>query len=187
MNRRPKQGAEGAFPARDATGGEAGRTRLAGVRFALLLSLGTLAGCGWHLKGTAPLPPALAATYLQSADRHSDFDRALRRTLEASGSRLVNGPREATAIVRVRRDATGRRVLSVSARNTPQEYEVFYTVEYSVEVGGQEVIPLQTLELVNDYSYDETALLAKEREEAGLRSALARDLAGLVVRRLGSL
>jgi len=146
-----------------------------------------LAGCGWQLKGTEPLPPAMAATYVESPDLHSEFDRALRRTLVASGSRLVSSRGDATAVIRVRKDETGRRVLSVSARNTPQEYEVFYTVEYSVEVGGQEVIPAQTLELVNDYSYDETALLAKEREEAGLRTALARDLAGLVVRRLGSL
>lgn len=157
------------------------------IRSSLVLSLLVASGCGWHLKGSEPLPAALTATYLQSADRHSEFDQALRRTLVASGSRLVDAPADATAVVRVRRDATGRRVLSVSSRNTPQEYEVFYVVEYSVEVGGQEAIPVQTLELVNDYSYDETALLAKEREEAGLRAALARDLAGLVVRRLSSL
>ena len=78
-------------------------------------------------------------------------------------------------------------MLAVSARNPPQEYEVYYSVEYSVEVGGKEVIPVQTLELVNDFSYNEAALLAKEREEAGLRAALATDLAGLVLRRLASL
>lgn len=176
-----------AISARRLRGRDLAEAAFVAARSALLLSVLAIAGCGWQLKGTEPLPPALAATYLQSADPHSDFDRALRRTLAASGSRLVNAPADATAVVRVHRDAAGRRVLSVSARNTPQEYEVFYTVEYSVEVGGQEVIPTQTLELVNDYSFDETALLAKEREEAGLRAALARDLAGLVVRRLGSL
>ena len=38
------------------------------------------------------------------------------------------------------RDRSGRRVLSVSARNTPQEYEIFYEVEYSVDRGGKEVL-----------------------------------------------
>jgi len=129
----------------------------------------------------------MSATYLESSDQHSDFDRALRRSLTASGARLVAAPSQASTVLRIRKDLSGRRVLSVSARNTPQEYEVFYTVEYSVEVDGKETIPVQTLELVNDYSYDEAALLAKEREEAGLRAALARDLAGLVLRRLSSL
>lgn len=146
-----------------------------------------LSGCGWHLRGSEPLPASMSATYLESADLHSDFDRALRRTLGAAGARLVSGKADAGVVLRIRKDTSGRRVLAVSARNTPQEYEVYYAIEYSVEVGGKEVIPVQTLELVNDFSYNEAALLAKEREEAGLRAALARDLAGLVLRRLASL
>ncbi len=154
---------------------------------ACIVTMAALSGCGWQLKGSEPLPAAMATTYLDSADLHSDFDRALRQSLAAAGAHLVPLPADATTVLKVRKDTSGRRVLSVSARNTPQEYEVFYAVEYSVEVGGKEVIPAQKLELVNDYSYDETALLAKEREEAGLRAALARDLAGLVLRRLASL
>lgn len=153
----------------------------------IIALLFAVSGCGWQLKGSEPLPAAMATTYLDSADLHSDFDRALRQSLAAAGAHLVPVRAEAETVLRVRKDTSGRRVLSVSARNTPQEYEVFYTVVYSVEVGGKEVIPAQTLEMVNDYSYDETALLAKEREEAELRAALARDLAGLVLRRLASL
>ena len=146
-----------------------------------------LSACGWQLRGSEQLPASMAATYLDSADLHSDFDRALRRSLDSAGARLVGGKDDAAVVLRIRKDTSGRRVLAVSARNTPQEYEVYYAIEYSVEVGGKEVIPAQTLELVNDFSYDEAALLAKEREEAGLRAALARDLAGLVLRRLASL
>jgi LPS-assembly lipoprotein len=161
------------------------RRRLAGA--ALVPVFLMLAACGWHLRGSEQLPASMAATYLESADQHSDFDRALRRSLDSAGAKLVSGKDGAGVVLRIRKDTSGRRVLAVSARNTPQEYEVYYAIEYSVEVGGKEVIPVQTLELVNDFSYDEAALLAKEREEAGLRAALARDLAGLVLRRLASL
>jgi len=78
-------------------------------------------------------------------------------------------------------------VLSVSASNTPQEYEIFYTVEYSVDRGGREVLELQPLEMIRNLSFDETQLLAKDREEVIIREAMARDLAGLVTRRLESL
>jgi len=91
------------------------------------------------------------------------------------------------AVVRVRSDRTGRRVLSVSARNTPEEFEVFYVVDYSIDRGGQEVVPSQVLELTRSFSFDEADLLAKDREEDILREAMARDIAGLIVRRLGSL
>ena len=103
------------------------------------------------------------------------------------GRELADNREEATAIVKILRDESGQRVLSVSARNTPEEYEVFYAVEYSVSDPAQELIPRQKLELTRDYSYDSTAVLAKEREQSNLREALARDLAGLVVRRLASL
>ena len=157
----------------------------AGVLVAL--SLGALTACGWRLQGTAKLPELMSVTYVDSADRYSDFNRALSETLTASGARLTNDRATATAIVRIRKDQSGQRVLSVSARNTPEEYEVYYTVEYSVDGVNGELIAPQTLQVVRDYSYDETAVLAKQREQAVLREALARDLAGLVIRRLASL
>lgn len=129
----------------------------------------------------------MAVTYVDTDDRYTDFNRALHESLRVSGARLANRPEDATAIVRIIKDESGQRVLSVSARNTPEEYEVFYAVEYSVTNGQAELIAPQIIELTRDYSYDETAVLAKQREQAILRKALARDLAGLVVRRLASL
>jgi LPS-assembly lipoprotein len=146
-----------------------------------------LSGCGWRLQGTTRLSPVMATTYVETDDRFTDFNRALRESLQASGARLASKPEEATAVVRIIRDQSGQRVLTVSARNTPEEYEVFYMVEYSVNGRTEELIAPQKIELTRDYSYDETTVLAKQREQAVLREALARDLAGLVIRRLASL
>jgi LPS-assembly lipoprotein len=155
--------------------------------FALVLLALHLSGCGWRLQGTTHLSQTMSVTYLDSKDHYTDFNRALRESLASSGARIAASPEEATAVVKILRDESGQRVLSVSGRNTPEEYEVFYAVEYSVSSAAEELIPKQKLELTRDYSYDPTAVLAKEREQAVLREALARDLAGLVVRRLGSL
>ena len=156
------------------------------VPLSLLLALPT-SSCGWRLQGIERLPSSMSITYVDSADRYSDFNRALRESLNAAGAQLVNDRTQARAIIRVRRDESGQRVLSVSARNRPEEFEVYYIVEYSVEGTGGELLEPQMLERKRDYSYDETALLAKQREQAVLREALARELAGLVLRRLGAL
>lgn len=155
----------------------------------LLLVCGALvlSACGWRLQGTTRLPEVMGVTFLDTEDRYTDFNRALRESLRSSGARLAGSRGEATATVRILRDESGQRILSVSGRNTPEEYEVFYIVEYSVAGPDGELIPRQELELTRDYSYDETAVLAKQREQVILREALARDLAGLVVRRLASL
>jgi LPS-assembly lipoprotein len=146
-----------------------------------------LAGCGYQLQGTAKLSAVMATTYIETDDRYTDFNRALRERLEASGARLTRNKEDATAVVRVIRDDSGQRVLTVSGRNTPEEYEVFYSIEYAVSGRTEELIPPQRVELTREYSYDETAVLAKQTEQAILREALARDLAGLVVRRMASL
>jgi LPS-assembly lipoprotein len=146
-----------------------------------------LAGCGYRLQGSSKLSSVMATTYVETDDRYTDFNRALRDSLEASGARLAKNKSDATAVVRIIKDQSGQRVLTVSGRNTPEEYEVFYSIEYSVNGRTEELIPPQKVELTRDYSYDETAVLAKQKEQAILREALARDLAGLVVRRLASL
>jgi LPS-assembly lipoprotein len=151
------------------------------------LSFILIAGCGWHLRGTARLPEVMSATYVDAPDAYTDFNRAFRESLAASGVRLADNRNGATAIVHILKDESGQRVLSTSARNTPEEYEVFYTVEYSVASQTTELVAKQRLEVRRDYSYDETAVLAKQREQLVLREALARDLAGQIVRRLASL
>lgn len=151
------------------------------------LTLLSLGGCGWRLQGTSKLSPTMTVTYVEAEDRYTDFNRALQERLRASGAQLAGKAGDASAVVRIIKDQSGQRVLSVSARNTPEEYEVFYAVEYSVASHGTELIPPQRLELTRDYSYDTTAVLAKQREQAVLREALAQDLAALVLRRLASL
>jgi LPS-assembly lipoprotein len=157
------------------------------IRLLLLASCVLLGSCGWRLQGTTRLPEVMTAAYVETKDPYTDFNRALRESLIASGASLVTDKSLATAVVRINRDVSGQRVLSVSSRNTPEEYEVYYSVEYSVDGGGRELIPRDTLELRRDYSYDERAVLAKQREQLLLREALARDIAGLIVRRLAAL
>ena len=101
--------------------------------------------------------------------------------------RTYSAGESASAIVHIHRDETGRSILTISARNTPEEYEVFYTVEYSVSAAGAEILPRQKLTLSRDYAYDDSLVLAKQHEEQDIRESLARDLAALVARRLAAL
>ena len=133
------------------------------------------------------LPEGIDDVYVATADELTPFAVELRRALEYAGARAAKSAGEADAVVRVVQDRTGKRVLSVSARNVPQEYQVFYAVRYSIDRAGKEAVPLQELELTRSYSFSESDLLAKNREEDILREAMARDLADLVLRRLGTL
>jgi LPS-assembly lipoprotein len=144
-------------------------------------------GCGFRLQEPIALPEGVSRIGMSAQDELTPFAVELRRGLERAGAEVAPSTGEADAVIRVRLDRSGRRVLSVSARNTPTEFEIYYHLEYSIERGGQEVVPLQRLELTRNFSFDESELLAKDHEEELLREAMARDLADLVLRRLDSL
>ncbi len=154
---------------------------------ATILAALVAAGCGYHLQGTTALPAGVRHIYVATRDELSPFAVELRRSLDASGAAEAPSAGVADVVIRVLQDRTGRRVLSVSSRNTPQEYEIYYSVQFAIERGQAQAVAPQSIELTRSYSFSESDVLAKDREEAILREAMARDLADLVLRRLGSL
>lgn len=166
-----------------------GATRFATAAAAVLVAVccATLAGCGFRLQGRAPLAPSLAVTYVDAENPQSDFVQELRKSLRASGVRLADSRTEAAVVVTLQRDVFNERVLSVSGRNLPREYELTYTVKFGVRAGDKELIAPEELTVSREMSFDERIALAKEREKEIQRDALARDLVGLVMRRLSTL
>ena len=146
-----------------------------------------LSGCGFQLQGAFVVPDGMERTYVASEDEYSPFFRKLRQQLQASGMQLVDTPAEATATLTIQVDDTDRRVLSVSARNVPTEYEVYYSIAYAVDSGEKNLLPRQSITLTRDYTYDETLVLGKAREEELLREAIVDDLVRIVLKQLETL
>ncbi len=145
-----------------------------------------LSGCGFQLRGAATLPPEMAQTYIEATDRHSLFYRGIRDGLRNAGVSVVDSAKDATAIFTVRGDETGQRVLSVSARNVPREFEVYYTVYYHVETTGRYILAEQKQTLTRDYIWNETLVLGKEKEEQLLREAIVDDLVRVILIQLSA-
>jgi LPS-assembly lipoprotein len=162
--------------------------RKAAPRVIAALPLLLLAGCGFRLEGSVPLPPTLAHVHLDAIDTQSDFYFGLRKSLLAAGTSLDDqGKDESVPVIHVLTDSAAERILTVSTLNVPTEYELTYLVKVSVSSGGHDLIEPEEYRLVRDYSYSESAQLAKERERAILSHALADDLVSVVMRRLSSL
>jgi LPS-assembly lipoprotein len=158
------------------------------LRIAVIAVLAlAVAGCGFRLQGRVPLSSSLTITHVAADDIQSDFVQDLRRALLAAGVRLAPGRADSTAVIEVQRDELIERIVSISARNIPREYELTYVVRIRVLRGDREVLAPEEIALSRDFSFDERAVLAKEREKEALRAALASDLVGIVMRRLSSL
>jgi LPS-assembly lipoprotein len=139
-------------------------------------------GCGFQLAGSGALPESMSRTFLATDEPNSDFYGSLREALRLRGLEVVATEADASARLIISEDSSGQRVLSVTARNIPREYEIFYTVTFGLESSGQRLIESESLIATRSYTFDETEVLAKSREERILRRALADDLARQVVR-----
>ena len=153
----------------------------------LLPALLLLAACGFQMRGAASVPPDMARTYIAAEDHRSLFYRRLRDSLRDAGVVVVNSEDEATATFSIVSDIPGQRVLSVSARNVPREFEVFYTVFYSVQTAEATLLEARSQTLTRDYTWDETKVLGKEREETLLREAIVDDLVRIVLIQLSAI
>ncbi len=157
------------------------------VRAVLILAASLSASaCGYRLEAADALPQVMAKTYVESGNPYSAFSLTLDRRLRAAGITVTDRRDEATAVLKLLRDDTGQRLLSVSADNVPKEYEVYYTVSYELSTEGQSRLKARPMTVTRDYSYDKTDVLGKRREEEAIRAALAEDLVRLMMRRLAS-
>jgi LPS-assembly lipoprotein len=139
------------------------------------------------MRGAASVPPEMVRTYIAADDQRSLFYRRLRDSLQNAGVNIVDSPVEATATFSIISDIPGQRVLSVSARNVPTEFEVFYTIFYSVETADTTLLEPRAQTLTRDYTWDATEVLGKEREEELMREAIVDDLVRIVLIQLSAI
>jgi LPS-assembly lipoprotein len=146
----------------------------------------TLSACGFRLQGQLEVPPLFARTYIEAPVDQPLLKRELAEALEASGASVQDQAEGATAVVRIRDARSEQRVLSVSAQGRPREYEVVYRVRFEVLEGKARALPLTDLELRRDYPFDESDVLARQREAGVLLAEMQREMAKLIHRRLAA-
>ncbi len=157
----------------------------------LLLSLAlslVLAGCGFQLRGGASVPEAVQPLALKCALPVPDqLCRALKEQL-ALGDVALTSEAEAAVVLQLSNFRQERRASAVTARAVAAEYTLRQSVELEVISANQ--TPLIATERVNSavtYRYDETNVLAKQREEDTLQNELSQDLARQILFRLAPL
>ena len=127
------------------------------ARFATIVLI-TLAcgGCGFHLEGGSAIAVGLQRVYIQTADPYTPFLRAFQQRVRQRGGRVVDSSADADVVLAVLQDETGQRVLSVSARNLPREYEIYYLLNFSVRGPEGPKLEDQSLDLTRSYTFVNT-------------------------------
>ena len=157
----------------------------------LFLTLGLLAttsGCGFQLRGAAPVSAALQPLALQCAsDVPIDLCQSVRQQLTL-GDVDVREANAANYILAIGQYTADRRASAITINAGAAEYTLRQSV--SINLISRDKVPLivdTRLNANESYRYDETNVLAKQREEQTLQKQLQERLAQQIIFRLAPL
>ncbi len=156
-------------------------------RVALLALPASLAvGCGFELRRAPEL--SFRTLYLNGFKSGSPLAEELRRHVDATPTtRVVDAPSQAAVVFDALIDARERSVVATTAAGQVREVQLRVRLRFRLRTAaGRELIAPSELVLGRDMSYDESAALAKEYEEALVYRAMQSDIVAQVMRRLAA-
>lgn len=152
-------------------------------RLTLAAAVLLLAGCGFQLRGAAPIP---YETLHVAAPATSAFALELKRAVRAqSKTRVLDTPKDAQATLHVLEETREKVILSLSGGGRVREYQLRYRVIY--RLAGQtnrDLRPRTQIQLHRDLSYNDNDTLSKESEEALLFRDMQSDAVAQLLRQL---
>ena len=149
---------------------------------ALLLCL--VAGCGFQLRGTADVP--FETVYLPNPTGGIQLD--LKRNIQAgTRAKVVDNAKDAQAIMQFTEETRAKDILSLTSTGRVREFRLRYRVGFRVHDGKSgDYVPLQTIVLFRDVSFNDSDILAKETEEQLLFRDMQADMVSQIMRRLSA-
>jgi len=143
-----------------------------------------LAACGFQLRGTASLP--FETIYIPNATSGIALD--LKRNIRSgTNARVLEDARGAEAQLQFTEESRRKEILSISAAGRVSEYRLVYRVAFRVSDGkGGDFLPLSTVMLTRDMTYDDAQVLAKETEELLLFRDMQLDMVQQIMRRIST-
>lgn len=127
------------------------------ITFCLLL---LLSACGFHVRGTEPVPPALKTMYVQSVHPFDRFTKKLKASLGQVGVNVLSKPEHAPFILNISSINLATATSSISASNTVSEVVLTYTVNFDLEnQKGKIIVPTTAVTSTTNFVSNTNQLL----------------------------
>jgi LPS-assembly lipoprotein len=152
------------------------RAKLAGPLLVVIL-VGLLPACGFHLRGVANLPPELQSIELQSENLSVNQTALLRRNLERSGANLSNDGSSQRVTLKVAIKSLPDRNLADSIGANSVVVRVSRQLSYSLTSDdGVSLLEKSSIERHIDLTLDNNNPLGIEFERESAQESLDREL-----------
>ena len=144
-----------------------------------------LVACGFQLRGAPPVSSALEPLNLDcQTPVPASVCNSVREQLELGGVELASGE-NASYHLKIRNFTRDRRASAITVQAAAAEYTLRHSVDLElISADNVPVIASTRLMTTESYRYDETNVLAKQREEENLQRQLNERLAQQIIFRL---
>ncbi len=156
------------------------------ARLLLFAATLSLAGCGFHMRGSNPDEVKLAfnSLYLK-APGETPFVVSLRRALKTGKINLATSPDQADLVFEVVSELTTKQILSLNRFGRVQEYQLFYRVSLrAYDKNQNDWLSADEIRLSRILPYDDSLILAEQQQETMLYNEMRNDAVAQAVRRL---
>jgi LPS-assembly lipoprotein len=158
-------------------------------RFLLLMTLGMLSSCGFHLRESSrvELAPALSTLRVMVKNSQQQYDPLLvemENALRAQTNVEIVETGDAPLLV-LYGEKSDRQVLSVNSTAKVNQYLLKYEVSFRLTgKEGKSLSEPQTVRTQRYYDFDPLNVLPSERQEKELWSEMQRDVVQQILRRV---
>ena len=142
-----------------------------------------LAGCGFHIRGDAPLPfRTMAIVGAEGSSLVVDLRRTLRGNARVT---LVDRPDQAEVTLYIVSNTNDKSILTLSGGGRVREFQLSQKLTFRLaNLAGAEWLPQSEINVRRDFSFNDSQALAKEGEERLLLADMQADVVQQLIRRL---
>jgi LPS-assembly lipoprotein len=148
-----------------------------------------LSACGFQLRGASGQDALPFKTIYLSFPDTSPLGTELRRYIRAGGSTVVvTDIKAAEAVLEPLSESREKVILTLNTQGRVREYSLLYKLRFRVrDAGNKELLPPTEIVLKRDITFNESQVMAKEREEEMLYRDMQSDLVQQILRRLAAI
>jgi len=146
-----------------------------------------LAACGFHPRGSSPLPAEMSVIYIAGTGEFNALYDDLRTALESQGASITQERDKATAVLNILENKSTTDVLSVNLSGKALEYLISQRIHFEVTAAdGHMLVDQQTVTASRSMKFNSNSALSSEREWETIRRELMRDVVNLAMLRISA-
>lgn len=153
----------------------------------ILLMLFTLTSCGFHLRGSFTLAPALHKIYIETKNPYGQLTRNLQQYLKQSNVEITASPDTATTVLAILSESETQNLVSVDITQLSRQYNLVLTVTYQVtSAKGEVLVPPQTMTETRSLPIQANQVLAGSNEANTLYQKMREAIVFDIINQLSS-